>query len=225
MWNVFWVSSLINIFLKGEVEMVNVMYEVKIDEFFFGTLFIKKKNATYHDILTDIKEIVDNYNRNIIGEIGCYPRELLALRTLEKNDIVGHKRFVVPNRSEKTAECIQCFSDRVYLRTSQAEWLGKVVLSVEECEKLSKQVRYKVTIDFSKNRITFENFFKKITLKNYVKKKNTFRKKLDVDKIPVLENFYEIAFNELSDTMNFFRFPPDYWKDSEDGEYVFCIKG
>lgn len=205
--------------------MVNVMFDIKIDEFHFGTMFVSKKYLSCHEILTDAKEIIDNYNKNIIGEVGTYPRDLLALRTLEKNDIFGQKRFVVPRRSKSTNELINAYHDRVYIGTSQADWLGYIVLNEDEKLKNIKKVNYMITIDFKNKEVILDNFFKKIPLNKYLKRRGILKKKMDIDKLPILEDFYVVAFNQISDTINFFRFPPNYWRDSDDGEYIFCIKG
>ena len=174
------------------------------------------------DALRQVKEIIDNYNKNLANMNSFF--DLLSLRILEEETMKGDSRSKKPIMREHSYEFLRNeYSNRWYtmIDPKTVSWDVPRIGLYDDIVRNEKEADYSVIIDFDENLVIFDKMIKRIVDPDYEKLK---KNKIDIKKFNTINsNLKMISFNEIENALEFIEDNPNGWIESNLSVKVCCI--
>lgn len=141
----------------------SIYIEVYDKKGFLGGLYWKENNfPDYHalsftSMISWIKVMLYNMNKNLYSKAGSVPREIYAVRLLERMNIEGDRKTKVPSRTESTDEILERYRS-IYFLDNPRDENQKIILDKKESDGIRKLCNEKVTINLDNHNIHMQGF-------------------------------------------------------------------
>lgn len=151
----------------------NIYYEIFDNNGFLGALvdacdgeFKPYTGEIYDDATFFLKRMLYQYNKEIASKKDSIPREIYALRILERRGLNPDKGLLVPVKSALTAKMVSRYKDDYELSQS-FDHSYKLTLDQIESRRFAKDCELKVLINFDESLIVFDKFTRFFDMADY----------------------------------------------------------
>lgn len=163
--------------MKGEY-VTDIYFEVSDKDGFMGGLLAKGAETTrpycsetYLVGLLIAETILKNANLHLFGVKEHIPREVFALRLLERQSLKGNVKVCVPDKTAKTKEMLKKFKKDYNMDGFTVEDRFHLTLDKDEARELYNSCELSIFIDLSKGIVIYYNFLASFKLETYCKLK------------------------------------------------------
>lgn len=187
-----------------------------------GCRYKMSKDATTVDALKFVRQLIDNYNRNLARiDIAKHVNdEIIALRFLQENDIEGHQRGLVPYLPINSKLYIEGRNpDYRDERMIFSKNIGEVCIHCDDRARVERGTCTGIEISLDLNDVTLFYMTKRYSLNEYrIKKLKPFAKLNDFPLVDL--NLYGSAlkFNELDEAIDIASLPA--WRSKNEPECI-----
>lgn len=187
----------------------STIFKITDEDGFLGALFVKDTESinpycseAYRIALLTIQGIIDNANMHLFGVKGDIPREVFALRLLERQSVKGSVKICIPYKTIQTEFILDGFRKDYNFDGFTVD--DRFCLTLDEDEAKEREHLYdlRVSIDLSKKVAILEEFISSFKLENYCKVREYDASKVhalwkELNSIP--PGILRVRFNNLDD--------------------------
>lgn len=182
-------------------------------------VFNHTKRCSFLDILCQVFDIIDNYNKNLISR--KLPTFILAHRMLQIDNAGKPYKplnsanivYIFENSYKHAIENYPAYEWKENLEENTKN--GSIALIEPELSNLSNFAKVRVGIDIDTKRVVLKNFLRKETKDEYCKRR-FLREDLFYKKFLPKINIEEFSFNELEDIYDFLQQHKVWQEESTD---------
>lgn len=189
-----------------------------------GTM-VYKFNPYFFDAFSRAKELIDSYNRNLVGV--CTVDELFAARFFDKDTLKGTNGTAArPMYLKNTLDCIKEITNKFeYVfdeKSCRHETYGIVAIEFSDRLNINDHIAYKdaavyVNIDLDHKLVSFGNIFTIYEKHDYVEMCG--RDPYTLNKSPY--NYEYLPFNQIEEACDFIFKNTDGFIDNYDENYIY----
>lgn len=177
----------------------------------------------FNRVLSQVSFMLENFNKNLAKYVGKVPKEVLALRFLEKNDLYGKDSNIVPAKTKGTIALLDKMgvTEMYELEDEGEPDRGFIYLDPKEYRKMRESTDLEPSISIfleTRNIVTF-GLGKHLDIEKYEKE---YSCKYNISNFVQTDiNFSRIEFNELMDAEEISR-NTGGWININNLDEVFC---
>lgn len=127
---------------------------------------------SFISMITWIQTMLYNMNKNLYSKATIVPKEIYAIRLLERMSIRGDKKTKVPDRTKSTDEILERYKSIYYLDNPRDE-NQKIILDKTESDEICKLCQEQVIINLDTHTIFMQGFLLSLDVKDLCKMRGT----------------------------------------------------